>query len=176
MFSRKGDSPMKFSRQFAVLVVMMSVSVGVPKTIASPRASAFTPEGAQEPAPKKPAAKKPAAPKARVFFIEPKNGAKVTSPVHLVFGIQNFEISPVPQGTVETARPGMGHHHVGVDTKCLPPGTAIPKASPWVHFGNGSNTIDMQLPPGPHTLVLEIGDDLHKTQPGLCATIKVVVK
>ena len=42
-----------------------------------------------------------------------------------------------PKGTVTTARPGMGHHHVGVDTDCLPPGTVIPKAAPWVHFGKG---------------------------------------
>jgi uncharacterized protein DUF4399/uncharacterized protein DUF6130 len=167
---------MKFSRPLTVLVVMMSVSVGVPKATASSRAPASTPESAQDPAVKTPVKKIPAKQKPRVFFIQPKSGATVTSPVHLVFGVQNYEISPVPQGTVETARPGIGHHHVGVDTKCLPPGTAIPKASPWVHFGNGSNEIDMQLPPGPHTLVLEIGDDMHKTQPGLCATIKVVVK
>jgi hypothetical protein len=167
---------MKFSRQLAVLVVMMSVSAGVPRAVASLPASTFTPEGAQEPAAKKPAAKKAARKKPRVFFTEPKNGATVTSPVHLKFGIEGYEIAPVPAGTVETARPGMGHHHVGVDTKCLPPGTVIPKASPWVHFGDGKNEIDMQLPPGPHTLVLEIGDDLHKTQPGLCATLKIVVK
>src|SRR4051812_15471015 len=123
------NSP-KLRRPLAVLVVMMSVSVGVPKAIASPRATAVTAEGAQESGGKKPAAKKPAAKKkARVFFIEPKNGATVTSPVHLVFGVEDFEISAVPQGTVETARPGVGHHHVGVDANCLPAGTVIPKAS-----------------------------------------------
>jgi hypothetical protein len=170
------NSP-KLRRHLAVLVVMMSVSVGVPKAIASPRASAFTPGSAQDSTTKKPAAKKPAPKKkGRVFFIEPKNGATVTSPVRLVFGIQDYEISAVPPGTVETARPGVGHHHIGVNTTCLPPGTEIPKASPWVHFGDGKNQIDMQLPPGRHTLVLEIGDDLHKTQPGLCATINVIVK
>ena len=49
---------------------------------------------------KKPAAKPK---KARVFFIEPKNGATVTSPVHLKFGVQNFEIAAVPPGDVKTA-------------------------------------------------------------------------
>jgi hypothetical protein len=111
----------------------------------------------------------------RVFFIEPAEGATVKSPVKLKFGIAGYEISPVPAGDVVSARAGMGHHHVGVDTECLPPGTVIPKAAPWVHFGNGSNEIDMQLPPGQHKLTLEIGDDTHTTIPGLCTTITVNV-
>ena len=103
-----------------------------------------------------------------MFFVEPKDGATVKSPVHLMFGIENFEIAPVPAGTVESVRPNIGHHHVGVDADCLPPGTEIPRASPWVHFGKGDNMIDMQLPPGPHKLALEIGDDKHTTIAGLC--------
>ena len=111
----------------------------------------------------------------RVFFVEPTDGATVKSPVHLKFGAQGLEISPVPAGDVTSARAGMGHHHVGVDTDCLPPGTAIPKAAPWVHFGKGDAEMDMQLPPGPHKLTLEIGDDMHITQPGMCSTITVNV-
>jgi uncharacterized protein DUF4399/uncharacterized protein DUF6130 len=134
--------------------------------------------------PAKPAASTPAsAPPAaaastaaqRVFFVEPTDGATVKSPVHLKFGVQGLEISPVPAGDVTSARAGMGHHHVGVDTDCLPPGTAIPKASPWVHFGKGDAEMDMQLPPGSHKLTLEIGDDMHMTQPGMCSTITVNV-
>jgi len=112
----------------------------------------------------------------RVFFVEPADGATVKSPVKLRFGIAGYEISPVPAGEVTTARAGMGHHHVGVDTECLPPGTVIPKAAPWVHFGNGTNEIDMQLPPGQHKLALEIGDDMHTTIAGLCSTITVNVE
>ena len=114
--------------------------------------------------------------KPRVFFDEPKDGATVKSPVHLKFGIENYQLSPVPQGTVETARPGMGHHHVGVDQDCLAPGTTIVKGTPaWVHFGDGKAEIDMQLPPGQHKLSLQLGDDLHKTSEGLCQTITVNV-
>jgi hypothetical protein len=121
-------------------------------------------------------AKKKSAAKPRVFFIEPKNGATVKSPVRLKFGVSDYTIAAVPPGTVERARPGVGHHHVGVDTDCLPPGTIIPKAAPWIHFGDGKDEIDMQLPPGRHKLALEIGDDEHRTQPGLCTTITVNVK
>ena len=117
-----------------------------------------------------------APPKPRVFFIEPQDGATVKSPVHLKFGIENYELSPVPQGTVETARPGMGHHHVGVDQDCLPAGTTIVKGTPsWVHFGDGKTEIDMQLPAGKHKLTLELGDDLHRTMEGMCTTITVNV-
>jgi hypothetical protein len=69
----------------------------------------------------------------------------------------------------------MGHHHVGVDTECLPAGTVIPKASPWVHFGDGKNEMQMQLPHGSHKLTLQIGDDTHTTIEGLCQTITVNV-
>ena len=112
----------------------------------------------------------------RVFFAEPQNGATVKSPVHLKFGIENYQLAAVPPGTVETSRPGMGHHHVGIDTDCLSPGATIVKGTPsWVHFGDGKAEIDMQLPPGQHKLTLELGDDLHKTIEGLCQTITVNV-
>src|SRR6266852_9174936 len=83
-------------------------------------------------------AKKPAKKKARVFFIEPKNGATVTSPVHMKFGAEGIQIAAVPPGDVTTARPGVGHYHVGIGQGCLPSGTIIVKGTPsWVHFGDG---------------------------------------
>jgi hypothetical protein len=112
----------------------------------------------------------------RVFFVQPQDGATVKSPVTLEFGVENYQVAAVPAGTVTESRPNVGHHHVGVDADCLPPGTEIPRASPWVHFGDGKNVIDMQLPPGQHRLTLQIGDDLHRTQEGLCSTITVNVE
>ncbi len=120
----------------------------------------------------------PAGAKPRVFFVEPADGATVKSPVHLVFGLEGYSLQPVPQGTVAPAdvRPGVGHHHVGVDMDCLPAGTEIVKGTPsWVHFGTGSTTIDMQLTPGPHKLSLQLGDDLHRTVDDLCQTIHITV-
>lgn len=111
----------------------------------------------------------------RVFFVQPQDGATVKSPVSLEFGAENFKIVAVPAGTVTETRPDLGHHHVGLDADCLPPGTEIPRASPWVHFGDGKNVIDMQLPPGEHRLTVQIGDDLHRTIEGLCSTITVNV-
>ena len=111
----------------------------------------------------------------RVSFVQPQDGATVKSPVHLEFGAQDFTIAAVPQGTVTETRPSLGHYHIGVDAECLPTGTAIPRAAPWVHFGDGKNVIDMQLPAGMHKLTLQVGDDLHKTIEGLCTSISVNV-
>ena len=122
-------------------------------------------------------AKKPAAKKARVFFIEPKNGATVTSPVHMKFGSEGIEISPVPPGDPTTTRPGVAHYHVGIDQTCLPPGKTIVKGTPsWVHFGDGKDVFDSQLTPGKHKLAVQLGDDLHNTMPGACQVITVNVK
>ena len=111
----------------------------------------------------------------RVFFVSPQGGASVKSPVKLEFGAQDFTIAAVPQGTLTETRPSLGHYHIGVDADCLPTGTAIPRAAPWVHFGDGKNVIEMQLPAGMHKLTLQVGDDLHRTIEGLCTTITVNV-
>jgi Domain of unknown function (DUF4399) len=130
---------------------------------------------AEEAMPAEAPAAAPASTTPRVFFEEPADGATVKSPVHLRFGMENYMLMAVPEGTPEMAREGMAHHHVGVDTQCLPVGEAIPKADPWVHLGNGSTEMDMQLTPGDHTLTVQAGDDLHKTMANMCTTITVHV-
>ena len=110
-----------------------------------------------------------------VSFVTPMDGATVSSPVAMEFIVTNLNISPVP-AEVEMPREGMGHHHVGIDTECLPVGEAIPKADPWVHFGDGSKVFETLLEPGRHTLTLQIGDDEHMTQDGLCTTISITVQ
>jgi len=110
----------------------------------------------------------------RVYFVEPATGATVTSPVKLVFEVENYTIEPRGDGAVHH---GAGHHHIGIDTTCLPAGTVIPEAAPWVHFGDGSNQIEVQLPPGEHHIVTQVGDGEHRTldEPGLCAELHLVV-
>lgn len=115
--------------------------------------------------------------KPRVFFIEPKNNATVTSPVHMKFGSSGIEIAAVPPGDITTTRPGKAHYHVGIDQDCLEPGKTIVKGTPsWVHFGDGKDVFDSQLTPGKHKLALQLGDDLHNTMPGTCQVITVNVK
>ena len=123
----------------------------------------------------KPAAK-PAS-KPSVFFIEPKNNATVSSPLHMKFGSEGIKIDAVPPGDPTTARPGVAHYHVGIDEDCLPAGKTIVKGTPsWVHFGDGKDVFDSQMTPGKHKLSVQLGDDLHNTLPNTCQTITVNVK
>ena len=125
----------------------------------------------------KPAAKPAAKKRVRVWFVEPKNGATVTSPLHMKFAAEGVEIGAVPPGDITTVRPGIAHYHVGIDQNCLPPGKNIVKGTPsWVHFGDGKDVFDSQLTPGKHKLALQLGDDLHNTLPGACSVITVTVK
>ena len=122
-------------------------------------------------------ASKMSAKKIKVHFVEPKNNATVTSPVHMKFSSEGIEISPVPPGDLKETRPGVAHYHVGIDQDCLPAGKTIVKGTPsWVHFGDGKSEFDSQLTPGKHKLALQLGDDLHNTLPGACEVITVNVK
>ena len=111
----------------------------------------------------------------RVFFVSPKDGDTVKTNATFEFGSEMFTIAAVPKGEVTDVRAGTGHFHLGVDTDCLPAGSVIPKANPWIHFGDGKNVIEMQLTPGPHKLSVQAGDDKHATMTGLCETINVTV-
>jgi hypothetical protein len=113
----------------------------------------------------------------KVFFVQPKSGDTIKSLSTFRFGNEGVTVSPVPPGdlTPDQVRPNMTHYHLGVDTDCLPAGQVIPKADPWIHFGDGKDTIEMQLKPGQHKLVLQSGDDLNRTIDGLCETIDVTV-
>ncbi len=151
---------MKFRTQLALPVLVMVVGFGVFVSAQAKKAA--------------PAAK---AKKVRVFFVEPKNNATLSSPVHMKFGSEGIEISPVPPGDLKETRPGVAHYHVGIDQGCLPPGKNIVKGTPsWVHFGDGKDVFDSQMTPGKHKLAVQLGDDLHNTMPGACQVITINVK
>ena len=151
---------MHIKKQLALLVVVIVAGFGVMAAAQAKKAPA-----------------KSSAKRARVFFVEPKNGATVSSPLHMKFGSEGITIAAVPAGEVTTVRPGVAHYHVGIDQDCLPAGKNIVKGTPsWVHFGTGNNTIDTQLEPGKHKLTLQLGDDLHRTVNNMCETINITVE
>ena len=113
----------------------------------------------------------------RVFFVTPTNGATIKPMSTIEFGSSGVTVAAVPPGELkpEQVRPGTIHYHIAVDSDCLPAGTVIPKADPWVHFGDGKKVIEMSLAPGAHRLTVQAGDDMHRTIAGLCETINVTV-
>ena len=108
-----------------------------------------------------------------VLFVAPEEGATVGSLVHFEFGVENFMVEPVGEGEIHE---GAGHHHIGLDTDCLPVGEIIPEAAPWIHFGDASTTIDVQMEPGEHRVCLQIGDGEHRTLEGLSSVVTFTVQ
>jgi hypothetical protein len=153
--------------------VVMGVLVVALTVVVAACGSGTPPAESEAPA----AAPQPAQAVDRVFFVSPKNGDTIKTLSTLEFGSEGVAVAAVPPGelTPEQVRPRTVHHHLGVDTDCLPAGATIPKADPWIHFGDGKNVIEMQLIPGQHKLALQAGDDMHRTISGLCEVISVTV-
>lgn len=100
---------------------------------------------------------------ARVFFIGLKNGDVVSSPFRVRFGIEGFGITPA--GTTGKIRHTAGHHHLLIDLEKLPDlDEPIPRDSQHLHFDAGETEAMVELPPGPHTLQLLLGDEDHEPQ------------
>lgn len=109
---------------------------------------------------------------ARVFFVEPKDGATVSNPVHVKFGLEGMALKPAGDMTPDT-----GHHHLLIDGKPLPKGDVIPATEHSLHFGKAQTETDVTLPPGQHTLTLQLGDGAHRSYGSeLSSTITVNVK
>jgi hypothetical protein len=98
----------------------------------------------------------PAPEGAVVYFITPKDGATVKSPVTVRFGLEGMGVAPA--GVV---KPGTGHHHLLIDTGLPDLGMPIPNDATHRHFGGGQTETQVELPPGQHTLQLLMGDANH---------------
>ncbi len=111
---------------------------------------------------------------ARVFWVQPKDGATVPPKFHAVFGASGVEVVPAGKFIDD---PSKGHHHVIVDAGPIPRGQAIPKDATHIHFGGGQKETDLTLPPGKHTLTLQFANGAHVSfGPALSATIHVTVQ
>ncbi len=115
----------------------------------------------------------PSAKDAKVFIIEPKDGAAVTSPVTVKFGIAGMEIAPAG-----TDKANSGHHHLIIDTKLEDLTAAIPADANHIHFGKGQTETTVDLKAGEHTLQLILGDKNHvpHAPPVVSEVIKVTIK
>lgn len=93
---------------------------------------------------------------AKVYFIEPKNGAEVSNPVTVRFGLSGMGVAPAG---VEKAK--TGHHHLLIDTKLEDYSAPVPADDNHKHFGGGQTETKVELAPGTHTLQLLLGDHNH---------------
>ncbi len=90
------------------------------------------------------------------YFIAPQNGAKVTSPFTVRFGLKGMGVAPAGVTNANT-----GHHHLLIDTDLPPENLPIPNDDKHRHFGAGQTEVELTLPPGQHTLQLVLGDANH---------------
>lgn len=98
----------------------------------------------------------PAPAGAKVFIIEPADGATVSSPVTVKFGAENVEIAPAG-----TDKPDSGHHHLLIDAEVTDVNSAVAKDDQHIHYGKGQTEASVALTPGKHTLQLLLGDKNH---------------
>jgi hypothetical protein len=100
----------------------------------------------------------PSPPGAQVYIISPKDGAQVSNPVLVQFGLKGMGIAPAGIKFDNT-----GHHHLLIDTDAPADLNApLPSSDKVIHFGKGqTETMLTSLSPGKHTLLLVLGDASH---------------
>jgi hypothetical protein len=125
----------------------------------APAAPSATPQAAVTPPPTPPVGltRKPAPAGAMAYIIEPADGARVTNPVRVVFGLKGIGVAPAG-----VERNDAGHHHLLVDVG-MPSELGLPLANDEQHrhFGGGQTEVELTLAPGRHTLQMVLGDHLH---------------
>lgn len=97
-----------------------------------------------------------APPGARVYFITPRDGSLVTSPLTVKFGLSGMGVAPAGVGTENT-----GHHHLLINVDAIDPTKPIIVDDQHRHFGGGQTEAVIELPRGLYSLQLLLGDQAH---------------
>lgn len=106
-----------------------------------------------------------------LYFITPADGATVTSPVRVVFGLRGMGVAPAGVERADT-----GHHHLIIDAPLPPAGKPVPSDEHHRHFGGGQTEATVEFTPGRHTLQLVLGDHMHVPVEGVVSKpITIVV-
>lgn len=123
----------------------------------------------------------PSPPGAKVYFVNIEDGAVLTSPFKVVFGLSGMGVAPAGVEKEKT-----GHHHLLIDRPALgetADGASeldynLPADEHHIHFGGGQTETMVELSPGPHTLQLVMGDLNHipHNPPVVSPVIDIMVK
>lgn len=94
---------------------------------------------------------------AKVYFIEPKTGERVSQTFTVKFGLKGMGIAPAGMDKNHT-----GHHHILIDLENLPDlSRPLPASDSVKHYGGGQTETELTLPAGEHTLQLVLGNYAH---------------
>jgi Domain of unknown function (DUF4399) len=114
----------------------------------------------------------PAAPATAVELLEPVNGATVSSPFKVRFGVKGMAVAPAGDVVANS-----GHHHLLINLDALPKGQAVPFSPVHLHFGKGQTETDVTLAPGVYKLTAQFANGAHESYgPAMSQTITVTVK
>ncbi len=109
---------------------------------------------------------------ASVSFIEPADGAVVSSPFAVKFGVSGMEVKPAGDMTA-----GTGHHHLLINEDSIPAGQSIPVDAKHLHFGKGQTETSVTLPPGKYKLTMQLANGAHQSYgPEMSKTINITVE
>lgn len=107
-----------------------------------------------------------------VSFMEPKDGATVSSPFKVRLDVKG--LTAAPAGDV---KPGTGHHHVLINSDGYAKGEEIPFTRRNLHMNQGQSEVQITLVPGTYKLTAQFADGAHKSLgPEFARTITVTVK
>ncbi|MEX0346354.1 MAG: DUF4399 domain-containing protein [Rhizobiaceae bacterium] len=115
----------------------------------------------------------PAPEGARAYIISPKDGATVSSPVTVIFGLEGMGVAPAG-----TEKEKTGHHHLIIDVDLPSLNEPVPSDENHRHFGGGQTQVNVELTSGSHTLQLIMGDHNHipHDPPVASEKISIIVK
>ncbi|MTI42876.1 uncharacterized protein DUF4399 [Roseibium hamelinense] len=96
---------------------------------------------------------------AKAYIINVEDGARVTSPLFLQFGLSGMGIAPA--GVDDKA--DTGHHHLFINDTLSEDevNDVIPADDAHIHYGGGQTEASIELAPGEYTLQLVLGDWSH---------------
>ena len=107
-----------------------------------------------------------------VYFLEPADGATVSSPFKVRFGLKGMEIKPAGEQVT-----GTGHHHLLINRESLAAGQIIPADEVHIHFGKGQTETEVKLAPGIYKLTMQFADGFHLSYgKEMSSTLMVTVK
>ena len=113
-----------------------------------------------------------AEPAQSVSLVEPANGATVSSPFKVRFGVKGMAVEPA--GDI---KPNSGHHHLVINGEAVPTGQSVPFTERSLHFGKGQTETELTLPPGSYSLTAQFANGAHQSYgKPMSQTIRVTVK
>ena len=114
----------------------------------------------------------PGAPAQAVSLLEPANGATVSSPFTVRFGIRGMAVAPAGDVLANS-----GHHHLVINAGPVAAGAVVPFDAQHLHFGRGQTETEVTLPPGIYKLTAQFANGAHQSYgQAMSQTITVTVK